>query len=702
MTAVILSVLLSACVDEDPGAGASPPGEPMEARDSDGDGLSNTLELVLGTDPGEPDSDGDGLSDGDEVSVHGTDPGLPDTDGDGLTDAAEVTEHGTDPGLPDTDGDGLTDDRELEGLTDPLAYDSDLDGLSDGLELALGIDPLEPDSDGDGLLDGVELNIHSSDPTSTDSDGDGLLDGDEVGLHGTDPVSADSDGDGLSDPEELQRGSHPLRIDTDGGGAPDGREVLSDQTDPVDPTDDVCDFPNELLDDPSWVPEGPAFDPTWISMSWGLLSDLSGNHDFWLDVDGDGRPRGEERSSSYLRLNLYGPELDYLCSVLFDADRATPVAQPSWIATGTIYEAFELEPVGGVTDCPALDPLVYGTDDVRALLGGLPWGFGFGELAEVAGPLQRSILADGGDWLGAWEPYLYGGWITWDQTEAFALGYGTVHDAACAQIPIEPGGTTRVLPAVSMAPLPYGLRSTTELFVYDLAYVTGIRCARAQVPAGNPDWVPAPEPMDPVYVGFGVDVVMAPEGGLADFWFDADRDGRAEAYSASVTISVYDASTEPICTLIYEADTATEIDPSTWTAIDITGAPSGPIWRGWSLDLVHGDAIGCGTIDEVVWGTENIQELLSGTPFGFGIGELNDLADQGPSAFADWAAIEGTMFAVYLSFDGQQAVEANFGQLIDVDDCLVVEASQAVHPREIAASGRIGDLLAPPFYLFPL
>ncbi|MFT7521280.1 MAG: hypothetical protein ACI9MC_003431, partial [Kiritimatiellia bacterium] len=67
-----------------------------------------------------------------------------DADQDGLTNSEEA-ELGTDPMVADTDGDGLSDYREAIKLgTDPLHVDTDLDGFSDGDEIAAETDPLQP------------------------------------------------------------------------------------------------------------------------------------------------------------------------------------------------------------------------------------------------------------------------------------------------------------------------------------------------------------------------------------------------------------------------------------------------------------------------------------------------------------------------------------------------------------------------------
>lgn len=58
--------------------------------DSDQDGLTDTEEATLGTNPNNPDTDGDGLTDREEVKVYNTDPLKADTDGDGYPDGQEV------------------------------------------------------------------------------------------------------------------------------------------------------------------------------------------------------------------------------------------------------------------------------------------------------------------------------------------------------------------------------------------------------------------------------------------------------------------------------------------------------------------------------------------------------------------------------------------------------------------------------------
>jgi hypothetical protein len=102
---------------------------PTPAIDSDGDRLSNTLENTLGTNPFVPDTDYGGMLDGDEFDL-GRNPlnpaddtssssGPGDLDGDGLSDALEAL-MGTNPNNPDTDGGGVHDGMEVARSSNPL------------------------------------------------------------------------------------------------------------------------------------------------------------------------------------------------------------------------------------------------------------------------------------------------------------------------------------------------------------------------------------------------------------------------------------------------------------------------------------------------------------------------------------------------------------------------------------------------------
>ena len=222
------------------------PGTDPLIADTDGDGLSDGVEVVFGTDPLDYDMDDDGLPDGAEVAL-GTNPLVSDTDGDGLSDGLE-TQLGTNPCDTDSDDDGFPDGWEVRYGFNPLSAsspdpldDPDMDGVPNGGEFAIGTNPVSADTDGDGLSDGEEV-VLGTDPLDLDTDGDGMPDGWEY-LNGLDPLSdddaeVDSDGDGLTNCEEYEFGTDPHNTDTDGDGIPDGAEVLQG-TDPADRADTI-------------------------------------------------------------------------------------------------------------------------------------------------------------------------------------------------------------------------------------------------------------------------------------------------------------------------------------------------------------------------------------------------------------------------------------------------------------------------------
>ncbi len=59
-------------------------------KDTDGDGIIDSIEMSYGIDPFKADTDGDGLNDLDELSKYFTNPENSDTDGDGYSDGDEV------------------------------------------------------------------------------------------------------------------------------------------------------------------------------------------------------------------------------------------------------------------------------------------------------------------------------------------------------------------------------------------------------------------------------------------------------------------------------------------------------------------------------------------------------------------------------------------------------------------------------------
>jgi len=187
-------------------------GFPLRLGDFDGDGKATVVDLVRlvdhlnGTAPLSSnlllfaDVNQDGVVDSRDVTSIANAilglaplPNLPDSDGDGLPDAWEIL-LGLDPHNPDTDGNGILDGDE----------DTDHDGLKNRWEALYGYDPRDPSTrktpkpGGGYLLDSEE-----------DPDFDGLTNLQEQ-AHGTHPFLADTDGDGWDDATEIRDGTDPL------------------------------------------------------------------------------------------------------------------------------------------------------------------------------------------------------------------------------------------------------------------------------------------------------------------------------------------------------------------------------------------------------------------------------------------------------------------------------------------------------------
>ena len=220
-----------------------------DSLDQDGDGLSNVLEAQLNTNPAKADTDGDGIDDAEEVGpnillpldkdLDGIIDALDivddsDTDNDGLTDTQEK-KLGSDPNEADTDNDGINDreeigkniddplDSDADGILNILDKDDDNDNLSTRYEMRIGTNPLSDDSDKDGLKDNIEAKSSNSDVLQ-DTDSDELIN----------PVDTDDDNDNIPTLIELSIGTDPLKADTDNDGFPDNLEVGENVESPID------------------------------------------------------------------------------------------------------------------------------------------------------------------------------------------------------------------------------------------------------------------------------------------------------------------------------------------------------------------------------------------------------------------------------------------------------------------------------------
>jgi hypothetical protein len=241
--------------------------KPGKLGDADGDGVTDSIERINGTDPQRGDSDGDGV--GDKTDAFPLDPARSiDTDGDGIDDSLD----------PDDDNDGLVDEAEVNKGSDPLKADTDGDGMDD-LRDAYPRDSAKrlEDTDGDGF--------------TNDSPGENDLDGDGV----EDSKDPDRDGDGVNNvdeavisSEEIDAGRLPCTntVDCDGDGVRDHEDRF-----PLDPTEwadaDEDGFGDRALDpDPT-----DASCPDCVGYVWRVARAL----DSWRLDDGPDELGGSGR-----------------------------------------------------------------------------------------------------------------------------------------------------------------------------------------------------------------------------------------------------------------------------------------------------------------------------------------------------------------------------------------------------------------------
>ncbi len=272
--------------------------------DADSDGLSDALEITLGSSSNDSDSDDDGVRDGDEwdlaFDIDNDDlPNVvdPDSDDDGIFDGTErgitVADSGTAPGVttfvPDTDD---------STRTNPLLADTDGGGVPDGIEdlnrngarddmetdpLSASDDIATRDADMDGILDVVEGvgdpdNDGMANRVDTDSDGDTILDATEAGDSDLMTAPVDSDGDRTADYLDLDSDADTILDAAEAGDA-----LLT--TDPTDADRDLTPDYRDLDSDADTILDAAEAGDA-LTATPAIDTDTDGTSDF-RDLDSD-------------------------------------------------------------------------------------------------------------------------------------------------------------------------------------------------------------------------------------------------------------------------------------------------------------------------------------------------------------------------------------------------------------------------------
>jgi len=356
----------------------SHPVDEVDGLDTDGDGVSDAVETVLGSNPASAaskpeanlganatlhntctdgvDNDGVGGTDGADAKCANTD-----ADGDGWADwfetaagssssnADETPENLAAPttcndGL-DNDGDGNIDGADsgcIEAgvdLCEDVAPDSigallnhnvdndeDCDGLTDGIEKAWGSNPMLVDSDSDGADDFAEMSAFTN-PVDPDTDGDGLIDKPD-----DDYEAAPYGGAGNSTPESALAANCGDGLDNDTDGFVDAADPGCDATD--SDSDTIADVDEDSLDsNPYDITKKPE-------------SQLAGTCADGIDNDGDGRT------------DLVGPGDTGCKTTDSDSDGSTNYDE---IGLGSVY----LDEAGEAANSDDNCPYVYNPDQAN-------------------------------------------------------------------------------------------------------------------------------------------------------------------------------------------------------------------------------------------------------------------------------------------------------------------------------------------------
>jgi hypothetical protein len=407
-----------------------------------------------------------------------------------------------------------------------------------------------------------------------------------------------------------------------------------------------CVYPQGELD--LTVEEDAPFAPIWLGFQWSLYEDESGLHDHtWV---------GDPLPASFI-VNVYGPEVDLLCSLYYDVEGTERAPEQDLPPDGSIVAAWEVPEGAPVyTDCPKLDRELFGERDLALVLDG-GWKFGLGDLGRAQDTVE-AIMDDDDVPRSEWERWTLGAYVTYDGQPPDVMGYDISYQAECGEVSLQDGEPDEQRQDPS-EPLRPAIHQAHPAYMRAFSAYTGESC--------EPDvgWDTSWQPNgaireDVVQASLLIDLVPAAGGGFADFHWDDDDDGVISPQASNVTIGLNDADGDTLCGLSFEAEQAEEIDPG-----ELSSA-SGTLWRAWRLELEGASSASCTRLDPFTFGTDNPLDISATWSFHVAVGELDLLRD---ALLEEDPALVDDAFGIYVSLDGEVAEEVGIGFGYDLDGC---------------------------------
>ncbi len=222
--------------------------------------------------------------------------------------------------------------------------------------------------------------------------------------------------------------------------------------------EDPCLWPDNDVVASTGPASGSTITPYYFSVSFigTIHSDLVYD---WENSSGE--------QPAYIEFEFYDSSASSICSVYYDMDSATAATGWTTSSGGALYGAFDVPLAGGYTTCPPISYATWGTTDVRDLIEDWSWGFGVGELVDVATDLRTAVLDAGLDWLGDWAPYVSAQYVYSDlYGQAYELGWVWGWEDDCGELVTDSSGDTINLSSPTASPLDDGVWDGSGFYLF--------------------------------------------------------------------------------------------------------------------------------------------------------------------------------------------------------------------------------------------